>query len=115
LVGILEDKRQLRQRIAMIASFRPARKARLLSLAFLVFLGLVCLTDAQAPKPKLPADTQSSQPLAAGDKKSHEVRVGADSSPAPRTNLTMQTLTLTVVDAETGVANSETNSTFPCP
>jgi bla regulator protein BlaR1 len=61
LVGILEDKRQLRQRIAMIASFRPARKARLVSLALLVVLGVVCLTDAQGPKLKPIPDAPASQ------------------------------------------------------
>ena len=47
LVGILEDKRQLRRRIGMIANFRPGNRWGLPSAALLLLLALVGLTDAQ--------------------------------------------------------------------
>lgn len=50
LVGILEDKRQLRRRIGMIANFRPGNRWGLPSVALLLVLALVGLTDAQSPK-----------------------------------------------------------------
>jgi bla regulator protein BlaR1 len=51
LVGILEDRRQLRQRIGMIASFPPGQRWGFLSVALLVLLAVIGLTDAQTPKP----------------------------------------------------------------
>ena len=50
LVGILEDKRQLRLRIQMIANFTPGKRWGTVSLLLLVGLGVVSLTDAQAPR-----------------------------------------------------------------
>ena len=47
LVGILEDKGQMRRRILMIAGFKPSRRWSLLAAALLAVLGLVALTDAQ--------------------------------------------------------------------
>src|SRR5262249_39053100 len=47
LVGILEDKRQLQQRIGMIARFVPARHWSLPAMALLAGLALLGLTDAQ--------------------------------------------------------------------
>ncbi|AHF94901.1 hypothetical protein OPIT5_29480 [Opitutaceae bacterium TAV5] len=51
LVGILEDKRQLRQRIAMIAAWAPRRRLSLLALFLLGGLALIGLTDAQVSAP----------------------------------------------------------------
>ena len=47
LVGILEDKRQLQQRIRMIAGFRPGKKFGLLAAALFAVIGVICLTDAR--------------------------------------------------------------------
>jgi hypothetical protein len=47
LVGILEDKRQLRRRIKMIAGYRAGRKLGVAAAGLLAVLGIVCLTDAQ--------------------------------------------------------------------
>ncbi len=64
LVGILEDKRLLRQRISAIASFAPRRRWPVLALALTAGLTLVGLTDAQVAAPIVatsyaPAATQS--------------------------------------------------------
>jgi hypothetical protein len=47
LMGILEDKTQMRRRILMIARFKPVRRWSALAAAILAVLGLVALTDAQ--------------------------------------------------------------------
>jgi beta-lactamase regulating signal transducer with metallopeptidase domain len=47
MVGILEDKRQLRERIAMIAAFAPGRRWSFLAILLLFALGLAGLTDAR--------------------------------------------------------------------
>ncbi len=50
LVGILEDKNQMKRRIRMIAQFRrPGRWAWLSGIAAAI-LGIACLTDAQVPE-----------------------------------------------------------------
>jgi len=49
VVGVLEDKRQIRRRITMIASFhRGARGRAVLGIALLLALGVLSLTDAPA-------------------------------------------------------------------
>jgi len=50
LMGILEDKTQMRRRILMIAAFKPARRWSLLAGVILAVLALVALTDAQVRK-----------------------------------------------------------------
>ncbi len=57
LVGILEDKRLLRQRISAIASFAPRRRWPVLALALTAALALVGLTDAQVAAPTAAAPT----------------------------------------------------------
>jgi beta-lactamase regulating signal transducer with metallopeptidase domain/protocatechuate 3,4-dioxygenase beta subunit len=66
LVGILEDKRQLQQRIRMIAGFRPGKKFGLLAAALFAVIGAVCLTDAQLPKPAAGANPKPATNNAAG-------------------------------------------------
>ena len=53
LIGILENKQQLRQRISTIAAYAPARRLSLLTAALVAALGVVSLTDArnQSPNP----------------------------------------------------------------
>lgn len=51
LVGILEDKRQLRWRIRMIANYVPAKKWPLAALLLVGVLAVVGLTDAQNNAP----------------------------------------------------------------
>lgn len=78
LVGILEDKRQLRQRLRMIATFVPARRWSVTAVVLLATLGVVGLTDAQ----------NSTSPA---------------SAPAGTTEFKkFHTLTIKVVDAATG-------------
>ncbi len=106
LVGILEDKRQLRRRIQMIATFQPGRRWGWLSILLLAGLGWVCLTDAQAPKvkdapPVAKADHATTVP-ARGDEV-REVRRGADPAPTEHgTNLPSQTLVVTVWTPQRG-------------
>jgi beta-lactamase regulating signal transducer with metallopeptidase domain/thiol-disulfide isomerase/thioredoxin len=47
MVGILEDRRQLRQRIQMIAQFRPASRWSALALVLMAAIAAGCLTDAK--------------------------------------------------------------------
>ena len=48
MVGILEDKGQLRERISMIASYGPAPRSSLLAITLITLLSLVGLTDARS-------------------------------------------------------------------
>jgi beta-lactamase regulating signal transducer with metallopeptidase domain/HEAT repeat protein/peroxiredoxin len=59
LVGILEDKDQMRRRILMIAGFKPSRRWSLLAAAILAVLAVVALTDAQVQKPNAPENYDS--------------------------------------------------------
>jgi len=52
LVGILEDKQQMRRRVRMIAHFRRPSRWSALALVPITALGLVLLTDAQVPATK---------------------------------------------------------------
>ena len=103
LLGILEDKRQLRRRLRTIGSFRPGKKLGILSAALFAGLGLVCLTDAQSSKPQTapeasPAAAPQSQPTP-----TNEVRRGADPVlTAAVADVPAKTMTITVTDAETG-------------
>jgi hypothetical protein len=47
MVGILEDKRQLKRRIEMIARFKPSPYWSVPALALVVIIAAGCLTDAQ--------------------------------------------------------------------
>ncbi len=51
LVGILEDKKQMRRRISMIASFRRPGRWSVLAVFLIVALAAAALTDAQSSKP----------------------------------------------------------------
>ena len=51
LVGILEDKRQLRRRILAIAGFRKPSRGSALAAVLVAGLAVVGLTDAQNPEP----------------------------------------------------------------
>jgi beta-lactamase regulating signal transducer with metallopeptidase domain len=89
LVGILEDKNQLKRRIRMIAGFRPGRKFGLISIVLFVALGLVCLTDAQ--------NKERSADLSAPTRKAPEIPA------APRPVVTNgPAMKITVLDDATG-------------
>ena len=47
MVGILEDKRQLRRRIQMITNFKPSSRWSLLAWLLMVVISAGCLTDAK--------------------------------------------------------------------
>src|SRR5690606_11694626 len=47
MVGILEDKRQLRERISMIAAFDPKQRWPVLAVLLVTILGVAGLTDAR--------------------------------------------------------------------
>lgn len=104
LVGILEDKRQLQQRLRMIANFRPGRRWGVLSVGLLAVLAVVGLTDAQTAKPK--SESPSALPPATATNSAataREVRVGADPVlELTVTNAEVRTLTVTVLDDATG-------------
>jgi beta-lactamase regulating signal transducer with metallopeptidase domain len=79
LVGILENKRQLRQRIAMIAAWAPRRRVSILAISLLAGLALVGLTDAHVPE------------------------FPASSSAQTAPDGTVRRITLTILDAGTGL------------
>jgi len=95
LVGILEDKRQLDRRIRMIAGFRPGKRAGLISAALAIALGIVCLTDAQVPRPA------KAVPSVGGKTNKAPVSLDAGSSGESNgTNVEMRQLTITVLNPE---------------
>jgi len=51
LVGILEDKQQMRRRISMIANFRRPGRSPVLAVFLIAALAAAALTDAQSNKP----------------------------------------------------------------
>lgn len=110
VVGILEDRNQMKHRIRMIARFRPTRGRAGLAGVAAVVLGWVCLTDAPAPKPEDgKAGPASAQPAASSstskEGNSREVRVGADPAlSAEDAPYGTRSLTIQVVDAATGSA-----------
>jgi beta-lactamase regulating signal transducer with metallopeptidase domain len=55
LIGILEDKQQMRRRISMIANFRRPGRWSVLAVLLVAALALAALTDAQTSKPAEPA------------------------------------------------------------
>src|SRR5206468_900763 len=107
LVGILEDKQQLQQRIGMIAMFVPARRWSLPAVALLAGLALLGLTDAQDKNLK------TDQGKAVGS------RAAESPEPAPARAVAERparpavtngaTMKVTVLDAENGqpMANAE--------
>ena len=104
LVGILEDQRQLRQRIGMIADFRPGRRFGLMSMALLAGLAFISLTDATAPRSV--AEQVDSKVEAAANPEAkpavaRETYYGADPTPTGETNALTRTVTVTVTDATT--------------
>ena len=53
LVGLLEEKHEMKRRITMIAHFKRATQVPLLAVSLVVLLGLVSLTDATVPEPRM--------------------------------------------------------------
>jgi beta-lactamase regulating signal transducer with metallopeptidase domain len=103
LVGILEDKRQLQQRIRMIAGFRPGKKFGLLAAALFIVIGTVCLTDAQLPKSPVGTPERNGSATNHVPEAAREIRRGADpASMNDGTNVPAKPLTVTVTDAQTG-------------
>jgi beta-lactamase regulating signal transducer with metallopeptidase domain len=52
LVGILEDRKQMRRRIVMIVNFRRPGRRSVLAVLLVGALAAVALTDAQSPQPR---------------------------------------------------------------
>jgi beta-lactamase regulating signal transducer with metallopeptidase domain len=89
LVGILEDKRQLRRRIGMIAAYVPARRWSMTAIALIIGLAITCLTDAQSRK----ADT---------DKSKNQIELSSVSAPARLVVTNGPSMKVIVLDADTG-------------
>ena len=51
LIGILEDKNQMKRRMSMIAKYKPTKRGPMLAVAAFASLALIALTDAQ-PNPQ---------------------------------------------------------------
>jgi TonB family protein len=77
LVGILEDKSQIKQRIHMIAQYKPSQRRPLLAALLLSALCVIAMTDAQTPKP---ADTPAKEAKV-------PVKVEAGPNAAPNDNI----------------------------
>lgn len=86
LVGILEDKRQLRRRIGMIANYVPARGWPRLAMVLVAVLAVIGLTDAQT-------HSKSSKNSSSGL---------ASSRSTGLTGTNFHTIRVTVLDAKTG-------------
>lgn len=83
LVGILEDKNQIKRRIRMIAQFNRSPKWPLMTIILLVALGIVSLTDAQNDPIEEAGSVEPNRGKTA-------------------TGVAQQKLTLVVVDSESG-------------
>ncbi len=105
LVGVLEDKSQLRRRIGMIASFRPGKRLGLFSLALIAIVALVGLTDAQPIKSagsKKAASTSETK-TASNEPQSvpnREKRVGEDPVSSTGSGTNVRTLKVLVQDEQ---------------
>lgn len=103
LVGILEDKRQLRRRIAMIAGYVPAKKWPFAALLLAGVLAMVGLTDAQ-----------NSAPASASSKdKSHATGHKVAAQPARGVITDGPEMKVTVLDAETSQPLSDAEVLAP--
>ncbi len=98
LVGILEDKKQIKRRITMIAQFKKTSGGPVAALALVALLGCVSLTDgkkqnagaqnrsgvgAGAMKASAGVDGQRVVRLVASDKVDRWVAFGGDTRPSP--------------------------------
>jgi beta-lactamase regulating signal transducer with metallopeptidase domain/cytochrome oxidase Cu insertion factor (SCO1/SenC/PrrC family) len=98
LVGILEDKRQLRRRIKMIAGYRAGRKLGVAAAGLLAVLGIVCLTDAQ--NHSAGTNQLKNKPVVEAAEAGTLFQMGA---PAPRPVVSNgSTMKVLVLDAKTG-------------
>ncbi len=104
LLGILEDQRQMKQRIGMIAQFRRPNRWPFLAVGLLVVLTLVCLTDARNASSTIIAEPGQSLRAAAGNSSrgrgSSATSAGAFS--APFTKAATGGMSLLILDADTG-------------
>ena len=81
LVGILEDRQQMKRRIQMIAQFKTPSRWSALAALLIVGLGLVTLTDAQLDKPAATPATAAVAPPAAPDFTTLDLRAFYDQPP----------------------------------
>ena len=106
LVGILEDKRQLQQRIGMIAAFVPRKRCSLLATALFIALAMVGLTDARMPqskdKPAATAKPAVSPIFQAAAEAVSPLKPVADPAAASDTKAGSVLTRFTVVENETG-------------
>ena len=86
LIGILEDKQQMRRRISMIANFRRPGRWSVLAVILVAALALAALTDAQTSKP-----AEQTDPATAGTPDTNTIArvdltgqvTGPDGAPLP--------------------------------
>lgn len=107
LLGILEDRAQMRHRVRMIARYRPTRRQTGLAMVCGAVLGCICLTDAQSPKPSKPeadATSEATTVLAESEEPAPEIRIGADPVPEDSEAVSAsKSLTVKVVATEAGM------------
>ena len=99
LVGILEDKKQMRRRILMIADFRKTGRRSVLAVLLMAAIATAALTDAQTNKQ-------------VGERGNNGMAVAGTGSNQPATTTIeaakdengLRTLTITALDGQTGKA-----------
>ena len=98
VVGILEDRNQMKRRIGMIGKFRPGARFSVLSLGLLAVLALVGLTDAQTSRrPAANATASGTNAPSTTGLTNVVTRVGEDPvGEFALTNLGIRTLSVTV-------------------
>ncbi len=95
LVGILEDRRQLRRRIGMIALFAPARRWPVLATVLVIALAVIGLTDATGQRASSAKDNEA-KPRVGGDT---AAKADGENVKPSATNILTR---FTVVDDSTG-------------
>lgn len=104
LLGILEDQRQMQQRIGMIAQFRRTNRWPLLAIGLLSVLILVCLTDAKNAKSTLvsePGRSLHTVTATPGQIADPLANASGKFSP-PSAKLAAGGISMLIVDADTG-------------
>ena len=105
LVGILEDKKQLRERIKMIAGFRAGRRLGLVTAVLLAGLGIVCLTDAQNKNSVSVESTSSSSTSQSAPQAEASSRPAVTNGPVMKVTVLDDATGLPLEDAEVFAPN----------
>jgi beta-lactamase regulating signal transducer with metallopeptidase domain len=105
LVGVLEDKKQMRRRIAMIVNFRRPGRWSVLAVLLLAAVAATALTDAQADKPGgVPNQAKPAGDLAATSPLTNAINSAPTNAAADSISATARSDLTGVVTAKGGAA-----------